>query len=143
MTFFFVFFGRYRNELSKQKSRSRWRPKSPQSSPRPPKSCPNGAPCAPRGSFFWFRRTFVFEQHYGGLATFTLFTGSPGQPKTHLKTDVAIDCLFCLAGLCKKCSMVTCFSFLLRNRVQMWSPMGPWMVFSSRTVEKKHDEVAF
>ena len=80
--------------------------------------------CDPRGSFSWFRRTSVFEQPYGGLRTFTLFTGSPGQPKTHLKTDVATDCLFCLSGLCKKRPMVSSFSFLLRKCLQMWSPMG-------------------
>ena len=48
-------------EPSKRKSEPRGRPKSLQSSPRPPQSFQNGAPFAPRGSFFWFRRTSVFE----------------------------------------------------------------------------------
>ena len=96
-------------------------PKAPQGLP---KAVPNGAQCAPRDSFFGFRRTSAFEQHYGGLETFTLFTGSPGRPKTLLRTNVATDCLFCLSGLCKKRPMVSSFSFLLRKCLQMWSPMG-------------------
>ena len=79
------------------------------------KSFQNGAPCAPRGSFAWFRRTSVFEQHYYGLAIFTSFTRSPGRPKTPLRTNVATDRLFCLSGLCKKRPMVASFSFLLRK----------------------------
>ena len=119
-----MFFLQPQIKPSKRKSEPRGRPKSPQSCLRPPKSCPNGGPCAARGSFFWFRRTSVFEQRYGGLATFTLFTGSPGRPKTPLRTNVATDRLFCLSGLCKKRSMVSSFSFLLRKCLQMWSPMG-------------------
>ena len=122
--FCLCFFLHPKIEPSKRKSEPRGRPKSPQSSPRPPKSFQNGGPCAARGSFFWFRRTSVFEQRYGGLATFTLFTGSPGRPKTPLRTNVATDRLFCLSGLCKKRPMVSSFSFLLRKCLQMWSPMG-------------------
>ena len=123
-TLFSILFLHPKIEPSKRKSEPRARPKSPQSSPRPPKSSQNGAPCAPRGSFSWFRRTSDFEQPYGGLATFTLFTGSPGRPKTPLRTHVATGRLFCLSGLCKKRPMVSSFSFLLRKCLQMWSPMG-------------------